>query len=314
MNKIIISEHEGGELANQIWNQVSVLAYALERNVPCENWSFFEYPGIFKFRQPNFLVRTLFEPQFRGYTKRKSAFKTRAWRKLYKLLIVMPVRLFSRHILFSSEAGRDSYDLPPTAPPSLHLQKLEQSRGTVFIANVSGTVFRNRDGIAKHREKLVALLAPTYEIQTKVNTIFGTARSQYQHVVGVHIRQGDYKTFKGGRFAIEQARVREILGEFLSEKGWQASETQFLITSDGRIQEDIFSGLNILVSKNTVGTDIFTLAACDVIIGSDSTLSHFAAYYGNIPHIIMKKETMDWEYYKGKQTYFPNKYLTIMAY
>lgn len=318
MQKLVIFEHDGGEMANQLWNHLSVAAYAAERNVPCENWSFYEYPGFFAFRQPNWLVRTLFEPQFVGYRRRKDAFKTRLWRKLYKLLVAFPVRLFSAHILVSTEspeAVRTAvYHLPPAQHPSQHLQELEKHPGVVYIANRGGAVFRNREGIFKHREKLVRMFAPAVSIQQTVDEIFATARTQYKHVVGVHIRQGDYATFKSGKYAIPQARVRQILDEFLAQRGYTKEETRFLIASDGHIETAHFGGLNYSVSTHDVGTDLFTLARCDALIGSDSTLGNFAAYLGNIPHIIMKTDPMDWNYYSDKAVYFPNKYFTIMAY
>ncbi len=314
MRKIVLFEHDGGELANQLWNYLSVAAYAFERGVLCENWSFFEYPGIFLARQKNWFVRTFFETQFRGYRKRKSAFKTRFLRKLYKLLVVFPVYFFSKHILVSREIAEDAYRLPPTAAPSPHLQELEQYRGIVYVANQSGTVFRNSEGIVRQREKLAALFAPSKEIETRVAELMARARLDYAHIIGVHIRQGDYVTFKGGKFAVPQKRVVEILNEFLIQTKYSKEETCFMITSDGPIDETLFEGLSISVSKENVGTDLFTLSACEVVIGSDSTLGHFAAYLGNVPHIIMKKDSMNWEYYKGKIIYFPNKYLTVMAY
>ena len=54
--------------------------------------------------------------------------------------------------------------------------------------------------------------------------------------------------------------------------------------------------------------DLYTLSLCDVIIGSNSSFGNFAAYYGNKPHIVLQKETMDWEYYKDRDAYFENKY------
>lgn len=314
MKKIVIIEHEGGELANQLWNDLSVYAYCIERGFKLENWSFFEYPGYFALRQSNILVRWLFMPRFKGYTKRKAARYTRAWRKLYKFLLVKPVRSLSRRIIFSTESGGEVYYLPPTKEASKKLETLEQSKRTIFFANVSGAVFRNPEGIQKHREAIAKRYEPTGGVETRVQEILQPLRERFSTIVGVHVRQGDYKGFKGGKYWIPQERVREILDEYLSEFKKSAEQTCFVITSDSPIREEIFQGLNIVVSKETAGVDLFTLAASDALIGSDSTFGHFAAYWANIPHIIMKKEPMDWPYYLGQTRYAPNKYLSIMPY
>ena len=41
MRKIIILKHGGGELANQLWNYLSVYAFGLERGISVLNPSFF---------------------------------------------------------------------------------------------------------------------------------------------------------------------------------------------------------------------------------------------------------------------------------
>ncbi len=314
MKKVVLLEHDGGELANQLWNYISVYAYALERGYTCENWSFFEYPDHFARKQEGRIIRYLFVPWFRGFTKRRSAVRRRVARKLYKLLVSNPMHVLSRRVVYSTEVAGAAYYLPPTGEASAHLSRLENSKGPIYLAQVSGAVYRNPDGIMKHREKIIEAFRPASDITSTVTKTTEALRARYTHVVGVHIRQGDYTTFKGGKYFIEQRRVRQILDQYLLERNLSANEACFFIASDGKIDESLFNGLAIHVSKASAGEDLFTLAACDAVIGSDSTFGHFAAYYGNVPHIVMKKEQMDWGYYQGKNTYFVNTYLTIMQF
>ena len=51
-------------------------------------------------------------------------------------------------------------------------------------------------------------------------------------------------------------------------------------------------------------TDLFLLSRTDAIVGSDSSFGAFAAWYGNISHIIAKSGPMDWSYYAGKKGFF----------
>ena len=74
------------------------------------------------------------------------------------------------------------------------------------------------------------------------------------------------------------------------------------------------TGLNLSVSKKSAVYDLFLLSKTDIILGSNSTFSAFASYYGNIPLVVMQKEKMDWDYYADKKSYFENKYSTFVSY
>jgi len=47
MKRAIILNNGGGRLADQLWNFISVYAYALVRGYACEDWAGFEYYGYF---------------------------------------------------------------------------------------------------------------------------------------------------------------------------------------------------------------------------------------------------------------------------
>jgi hypothetical protein len=315
--KAIIFQSDGGELGNQLWNYISVYAYALEKGRTCENYSFFEYASFFSDLRPqSFFVRSLFFNEINTVKKRRNAWKSRFWRNLYKILVVMPHRLFfKKRIISSSEvAGKICYYLAPTQPSAGRLAKLEQDSQTSYFAIVSGGVFRNPMGIQKYHQAIKKHFEPNERIRQSVQTFITPLRMAHKHLIGVHIRQSDYKDFKGGKYFVSQERVSEILRQYLHEKGIQSQETAFVIASDGAIDEAVFEGLNIIPTQKSMVEDLFILASTDTIIGSDSTFGHFAAYYGGIPHIVVKNEAIDWQYYRSIKGYAPNKYLTVMAY
>ena len=134
----------------------------------------------------------------------------------------------------------------------------------------------------------------------------------YENIIGLHIRQGDYKVFRNGKYLINQNRVAEICHQYLEKNSFDSKNTVFLITSDGMIENENFANLQIYISKENAVTDLFLLSKTKAIIGSDSSFGHFSAWYGNIPHIVLKNEAIDWDYYKGKDKYFINKYLELL--
>jgi hypothetical protein len=311
MKKIIIIRSAGNELANQLWNYASVYAYALERGYLLENPAFFEYGEYFGMRATNPLMRLAFFLPFRDYTKRKFSLKRRLWRKAYTWYSNIIMRIHRDRTV--SDASKDSapYYLPPTKESSDTLHEIEASGENIYL---DGWLFRNPAGLEKYRDKIREYLEPRPDIGKAVQSRVEQLRSEYNTLVGVHIRQGDYATWRGGAYLIPQTRVREIIDEYLISTGTNPAHTCFVITSDGRVDTTLFEGLHTWVSKENAIHDLFLLSATDCVIGSNSTFGAWAAYYGNIPFTVMQKDTMDWEYYRDKKVYFENKYSTMVHY
>lgn len=313
MPRVIILQHDGGEMGNQLWNYVSIYAYAIERGYSCENFSFFEYARYFNLAQKSKIINWLFFLPFCQYQKRRSAFRVKIYRLLYKVFVVHPVSFFWKDQIIYSRDGVDAVCyLPPTIAAAKELAERERSSETIFFFQVSGGVFRNPTGIQAHRALLAKHFSPAPWVDERVRIFIEPLRARYKTLVGVHIRQGDYVAFKGGKFAVSPERIRRILDEYLMFFQKKSDEVMFIIASDGPVEEKFFQGLETKASNGSAGEDLFILASCDVIIGSDSTFGHFAAYYGDTPHIVMKNEPIDWTYYRGKESYFINKYFTVM--
>ncbi len=308
MKKAVIIEHGGGELANQLWNYASIYAYTLETGFKLENPSFYEYGSMFQIRRGYVADMLLYSP-FRAYRGRRNKLLPKTWRKLYKFWAKFVYARHPNSVISSVNSNNQVYYLPPTQMATEDLKRLE-IEGQIYF---SGWLFRNPRGLEKYRNEIVEYFKPIEKIKTEVDAFVAQAR-KFKHVVGVHIRQGDYKEFKNGAYWIEQTRVREILDEYLKFSGKTKEEVCFVITSDGKIRTEFFTGLNILISPLSAIHDLFVLSRTDIVLGSDSSFGDFASYLGNIPHIIFKRESVDWNYYFGKNTFFENKYCTMVQY
>lgn len=308
MKKIIILKSGGGELANQLWNYMSIWAWGREEKAPVTNPSFFEYHSQFDLlSSESFLTKALSLP-FGDYRGRKQDAWKRLWRKIYAPYPKIVAAFRPGRILSSENSSNQVTYLPPTA--SL-FQPGTATKGSQTIYT-SGWLFRNPKGLQKYREDIIKSFTPKKEIQEKVGGLISASRKQYVTVMGVHIRQWDYRTFKGGKYFMDQKRVREIIDQYSKWRNLNLASTIFIITSDGTVDPGIFAGLNIHVSTENAVTDLFLLSKTDAIIGSDSSFGHLASWYGDIPHIVMQKEEMDWKYYEDKRSYFENKYCTMV--
>lgn len=325
--KVIILKTNDGELANQLWNYVSVYAYCLERGYDISNPSFYEYGSYFSLPKEGWFFDTFFFKPLSGNTKRKWSGKKRFWRELYRLVSNLILILRAGRVIFIknhdfTNGVLQRFYLPPTPTNEMattsvntilnaRLQKLENTSGDIILR---GWLFRNPVGIEKYRREIQHYFTPTHTIQENVASFITPLKKEFAHLVGVHLRQGDYKTWRGGQYFINESRMKTILEEYLREANLIPAETCFLIASDQAIDTTAFTGLNIKITGKNMVEDLFILASTRAIIGSDSTFGDFAAYYGNIPHIIATKAPIDWPYYRNKISFFPNKYCNWVQY
>ncbi len=306
MKKVVILKTSDTELANQLWNYISVYAYARERRADIVNYSFYEYGSRFAMPAPNFLFKLFFVLPFTKYEKRKQSLMRKIWRKFYNLYSNFIIWTRRDAVLVSADTGNNPTYLPPTNSND-NLKQIENSSDTIYLC---GWLFRNPVGIEKYRTEILNYIRPKIDIENRISKKISGMRDAYKAVIGVHVRQGDYRTWQGGQYYIDPKRTRQILDEFLMAKDLQAPDTLFVITSDESIDPKIFDGLNIEISKSGAVDDLFLLSRTDTVIGSDSTFGDFAAYYGNIPHIVTTNDSVDWNYYREMTKYEMGKYVT----
>jgi hypothetical protein len=307
MKKIIILKHGDGELANQLWNFVSIYAYCKEKDYLCQNPSFFEYGKYFDIIINNKIIEWLFFVPFKNSNKRRYSLKNRFYRFLYKIYANLIYKFKKNKTLLSIHNKGKKYFLPPTKD-NIELNKIEKKSNSIYFV---GWLFRNPVGIKKFRKNIVTYFRPKDKYIDPLEKEVFDLRKKYKNILGVHIRQSDYKTHKGGKYYVKQNRMREIIDEYLKNSNTDQKTTIFIIASDENIDTNSFTGLNIINKRRTAIEDLFLLSLCDIILGSDSSFSHFASYYGNIPHIIFKNEQIDWNYYEDKKEFFENKYCTL---
>ena len=302
--KVIILQHGGGELANQLWTFASIYAYCLEKDFDCQNYSFFEYGQYFNIPLKNKLIKFLFFRPFQNHHTRRNNHKNKFWRFIYKIYTKILILIFKNRVISSINSNGQKTYLPPTQENNFLIQ-LEKDNASIYF---TGWLFRNPEGLKKYKNKIIEYFRPKEKYTEPAETRIARARNTYKYIVGVHIRQTDYRTHKNGKYFITENRIRIILDEYLAFFHKKPQETLFIIMSDEQIQKKIFTGLNIITNNGNVVEDLYTLSLCDIIIGSNSSFGNFAAYYGNKPHIILQKETVDWNYYENKNSYFENKY------
>lgn len=214
--------------------------------------------------------------------------------------------LYARYIGYkygacAVRAWRAPVFLPPTKPLSV--------ASTCDTLYFFGWVFRNSLGLAKYREKLIETFAPTHSVQEKIKDMLAPWKERV--LIGVHIRQEDFKGFSKGEFLVPGTRVREIVDEYVKEKNIPLKQVVLVIILDHEMPKEVFDMYTTQISMGNTLTNLFLLSQCSVVIGSNTTFSNLAAWFGNISHIVTTNDPLDWAYYRTHRHYFENKYATF---
>lgn len=275
--QVIILRHNGGRLGNQLILYFSVYAYCLNRGFSLVNYSFYEYDRYFDLNNPKGLSTFFY------FVKNLNLYKAHAITYIiYKIFAgIIPV-------IYKGDSLREiagaEFLLPPTEnddpKQTMILSGIEES--DLERIYVDGWMFRNPVGIKQYHQQIVNHFLPKKEIYREVKEFF-KAISGNDRIIGVHIRHGDYKVFRGGSLYFSEEEVFEILKSFIEKKHLNLKKTKFIVFSDANIDLSIFKGLQVVAGPGKIIHDLFALSFCDEIIGSESTFGQCAAYIGNKP-------------------------------
>lgn len=164
-----------------------------------------------------------------------------------------------------------------------------EKRGEV----VNGWDFRGEDyDFDKNKEAIKELFKPSEDVAERVASFFEEIRKNYDVVIGVHIRRGDYATWLNGRYFYELDDYHRIMLKYQdSLKG--NKKVCFFISSNETIDLQSFKGVSYYKHEpSSPILDLYSLAACDGIVGPLSTYSRWASFYGETPLWVLEPEDL----------------------
>lgn len=155
--------------------------------------------------------------------------------------------------------------------------------------------------VAKWQAELRELFRPAAGFERAAKEFFAPIRQRHEVVIGVLIRQSDYRTWGNGDFYFSTAQyvvwIRQLLELFAGKR------VAFVIASEEQQDRALFEGLPCFLASGTppMGGHWFEnwveLAWCDVIVTPPSTFSATAAFYGDRPlwPVVAANQTMAFE-------------------
>ena len=141
------------------------------------------------------------------------------------------------------------------------------------------------DWIQRHAEKIRNHFRPIEEYERASREAVERLRRDADIVVGVHIRQGDYRVWGGGKYFFPPARYAGWMQEFAAQ--FPERKVAFFVCSDEPRNADEFPGLSVGLGAGSAMGDLHALARCDYIFGPQSTYTQWASFYGNKPLLLL---------------------------
>lgn len=264
--------YKPGQLANQLFLFAHLAAFAAEHGLTVVNPSFDDYCEHFEVLDRDLLCR---------FPARKSLIAptlTRR-RRLYEAVNRWTLRFTRRMALVPKGAALlnteyAAFCFMNEAP----FQKMVSENRLVVIR---GWCFRDLAAFRRHAHTLRRFFAPKAAAAANVAALIQSCRDGADLLVGVHIRRGDYREFKAGRYFFEPEQYAALMRQM--ERLFPGRRVRFLVCSNEAVSELAFPGLDVRPGPGHIIEDLYSLAECDYLFGPPSTYSQWASFYGEVP-------------------------------
>jgi hypothetical protein len=277
---MVIVSNKSGQLANRLILFAHFIANAKEYGYQVSNPSFYHYSHYFPSIRNDF---------FCCYPARDSRLKARKplqWAffktlknctSLYEKL-GLKVNRFAVLDITASDRGSEIYEL--SCP---EFANLREAAAFLFV---KGWLFRDSANFKKHADLLRHFFAPAKEHAANVSRLMERARQDCDLLVGVHVRQGDYRKWQKGKHYYTSEEYAAAMRRFSAAS--DAKRVKFLICSNEAQDERLFAGLNYVLGNNHQLEDLYSFARCDLLIGPPSTYTLWASFYGAVPLFVLE--------------------------
>lgn len=160
----------------------------------------------------------------------------------------------------------------------------------------SGWPYYDKMALIKYQNEIRNFFIPDFRLIKDINTQIEKIKEQYEILIGIHIRRGDYKDFLGGRYYYDDEKYVETCSSIEKSIIPFGKKVCYIICSNDSVNIDKFTqkltgNICRLESKIDI-EDVYTLSRMDYIIGPPSTFNGWASFMGNIGRFWMKPEKM----------------------
>ena len=257
---IIIINDGCGQMCNKLYNQMNVIASALEWNTKIKYYNFDLFSS---FNYDNLMSKKIL------IIKKKSIISKVIF-KLKKLSKKNTIKIENQNTINNVTE---------------YIQRNIINQNYYFY----GWPFSNLTALRKHKTEIQSF----YKVSEKMcDYIFEQKKLLLQDAktlcIGVHIRRGDYKSWRKGKFYFEDNIYKKFMDQLYELL--KLSKCVFFIFSNEFIDEKFYANdkYKIVLTKGNAEQDFHLLSSMDYIISAPSTFSGMASFLGDIPRYIIQ--------------------------
>lgn len=284
----LIYTHGGGRVGNQVLRFAHWIAWVLanEGQVEVLNVAFWPYAEYFEqwrrspaclFPQRHSVLgtigasRTLLPSKLRGWVE--------AGYRVPRIIHGTGKWMPGWQDLALDDAAGESLDLAASA----FVQRIRRRSVTTF----AGWRVANWTQLREHADEVRMWLRPAVDKGGAATAFIAKLRLEHDVVIGVLMRQTDYRTWHGGRFFHADSAYVRWLRQL--HDLYPSRRVAIVIAADEWHDPAQFAGLDVHFTPGAVNSgghwfDSFVaLSLCDLVLSVPSTFSATAAFLGNVP-------------------------------
>ena len=157
-------------------------------------------------------------------------------------------------------------------------------RGGVILP--MGWKFSSHAAMSRHRDAIIRYFTPVKDVRLPAENCIDSARLRGDLLVGVHLRQEDYRRWKNGIHFYETEHYVRWMREVRDHQ--PDRRVVFVVCASNPFDERLLEGLTWMPGPGDPMQDLHALSLCDRIMGPPSTFSGWAAYRGGVRRCVLE--------------------------
>lgn len=261
----IVLTFDGGGLCNRIFPFANAIAAGMEHGVQVVNPVFNDYRKYFR----GSCAETAHSPDA---TNSYPLFDLPLWKSRFRIQRQLNPGAVHR------TGESNPIDLDKLIPEHRERQRV-WIEALYCLANES---------FIKHADELRAYFRPIRSIEERVFEWTQQARVNTDLLIGVHIRQGDYKNHDNGMLFYETKEYAEVMQKVAAL--FPSQKIRFLVCSNVTQNKQELSALDWTPGPGGEIEDLYALATCDYLVGASSSYTQWASFFGRVPRLVYNRK------------------------
>lgn len=136
----------------------------------------------------------------------------------------------------------------------------------------------------KVKSEIENLFIPNADVKKPIDQVFKKLKEEGRKIIGIQIRRGDYKNYKGGMYYYDI----EVYRRYIENMQKLVPNAVFYVSSNEPVPAEIERNYPMADRPlNSAVGDLYALSQCDYIMGPPSTFACWASYIGRKPWYVM---------------------------